>query len=141
MGRKKKLKPRNFIGVAAKVVIRHHVVDRYAERAGVDHVTGRNTLVKKFLNSKLLKIYPDGSEKRAEVCSSMDKRLQFVAYYKPKTNTYIVVTCYLQGSKDNWWKNEGLIIEEPLSKEEYNKAMNDITEEMSTYFEEEISNG
>lgn len=139
MGKNRKLKPRNYIG-GAKIVIKHHVVERYAERTGASMKTAREKLVLKFLNSKLSKLYPDGTELRAEVLASMNKRMMFVSVYKPKTNTYIVLTCYLQGKKDNWWKNDGLVIEQPISDEKIIETMNDITEEMKSYFKEEVNN-
>lgn len=140
MGKRRKLKPRNYIG-NAKVVIKHHVILRYMERAGVSFDSfedARNTLIEKFRNSKLGRFQRDGSEIRQETRAAMNKRLTFVSYFNSKTNTFIVVTCYLQGSADNWWKNDGLIIKD-TDEDRINK--DEITEEMKKYFREEVTNG
>lgn len=130
--RKRPLKPRNYVG-DHKIIIKKHVVDRYMERVGVSYEEARSTLVKKFRNSKLSHIKRDGSEVRSEVCASMDKRLTFIA--QKKGGVFIVITCYLQGKKDNWWKNEGLVIDEPVDRSVIEAK---ITEELLNEFQEVI---
>ncbi|QJT70377.1 hypothetical protein [Microcystis phage MaeS] len=114
-----------------KVVIKQHVVDRYMERAGVDEEEARTTLEKKFRDSKLTQLLPDGSERRMEVGGSLNRRLIFVA--QKYGRKFVVITCYLQGARDSWWKNEGLIIEKDEQP--------DITAELETLFGEEVQNG
>lgn len=132
MGKKRKPAPRNYIG-SSKVVIKKHVIDRYMERVGVSFEEARDTLVYKFKNSRLSHLKPDGSEVRSEINRAMNKRLTFIA--KKEGNTFIVITCYLQGPKDNWWKNEGLKIEQPV---DFEIIKQEITEEIATKFQEVI---
>lgn len=112
-----------------KVIIKQHAVDRYMERAGVSESEARNTLEKKFRNSVLSSFKPDGAELRREVVGAKDKKLNFIAYKYNKT--FVVVTCFLQGSKDNWWKNEGIIEEKPKDI-----SYDEITEDIKHYFQE-----
>lgn len=116
MQRKKK-KLRDYIG-PHEVVIKKHVIERYMERCGVTYNEALHTLERKFRNSKLAVVKPDGSELRAEVAGAMNKRLTFVA--KKYGMKFVVITCYLQGPKRNWWKNEGLIINKPAEPVENN---------------------
>lgn len=129
---KRSFKPRNYVG-SHKIVIKKHVVDRYVERVGVTYEEAHSTLVSKFKNSKLSHIKRDGSEVRSEVNASMNNRLTFIA--KKEGSTFIVITCYLQGKKDNWWKNDGLVIDKPVDRSEIEAK---ITEELLIKFQEVI---
>jgi hypothetical protein len=130
----KNIKRRNLIG-GSRVVIKQHVVDRYVERCGVSEEEARSTLVKKFKNSKLTKLKPDGSEIRKEITGSMNKRLTFISSFNRRNNTFYVFTCFLQGPRNNWWKNEGLI-EEDTDNWSDNQSL-EITREMAEQFGEE----
>lgn len=112
---KRRVRPRNLIA-GYSVVIQKHVVDRYVERTGVSRDEAEKTITKKFRNSKLDRIQRDKSEVRHEVSGAMFKRLTFISHFR--NGTFYVTTCYVQGSKNDWWKNEGLIIEKELTEEE-----------------------
>ena len=127
----KKIKRLNFLK-GYKVVIKSHVVDQYMERAGVTEKEARATLEAKFRNSVLVRLLPDGAEHRSEIGGSKTKRCTFVA--KKKGRTFIVVTCYLQGPANNWWKNEGLVKEQ--QEKDFDEIATRITEEMEKSFQE-----
>lgn len=97
-------------GLGYKIVIMHHVVERYSQRAGVSMNEARSTLRMKFKDSKLVHFRPDGTEVRKECSGSLNKRLTFLA--QKSGHTLFVTTCYLQGREDDYWKNEGLVIED-----------------------------
>lgn len=122
-----------------KVKIREHVIERYMERTGVSEKEARRTLERKFRDSRLTQLMKDGSEKRMERSGSLNKRLIFVAMKYQKT--FVVITCYPQGARDSWWKNEGLVIEDAQTKEEYQNSLQAITEELETIFQEEVQHG
>lgn len=122
-----------------KVVIRQHVVDQYMERAGVDEEEARATLERKFRDSRLTQLMNNGFERRMEKGGSLNKRCIFVA--KKEGRKFIVITCYLQGKRTNWWKNKGLIKEPLITQEEFEMQKATITEELQQYFEEEVNNG
>lgn len=133
----KKIKRRDFLK-GYKVSIKQHVIDRYMERTGVGEKEARETIEVKFRNSKLTELNKGGYERRVEIKGSLNKRLIFVS--KKCGHTFVVITCYLQGKRDNWWKNEGLIIEKPTFLEENEEQKEMITEEITAYFEEEATN-
>ena len=135
---RRKLKPRDYLGKGYKVVIKRHVIDRYVERSGVSREEAEATLETKFRNSRLTQLLPDGSERRMEVGGSLTKRLIFVAIKKGRT--FVVITCYLQGSRNNWWKNEGLIIEND-PEEDFKIKKKEITTELEQLYKEEINSG
>ena len=64
----------------------------------------RKELEKKFRNSSLSKFLGNGKELRHELSGSMNSRCKFVAL--KKGNSFIVLTAYLQGKKNNVWKQE-----------------------------------
>lgn len=125
--RKKQVK-RNFLK-GFKVIIKQHVIDQYMARAGVSEREAKETLERKFRNTYILTFKSNGAEIRKEIDGSKNKKLNFVAYKRNKT--FIVVTCYLQGAKNNWWKNEGII---EVNRKEV--PYDEITEELKNYFEE-----
>lgn len=127
----KKIKRLNLLK-GYKVVIKSHVVDQYMERAGVTENEARATLEAKFRNSVLVRFKPDGSEHRSEIGGSKAKRCTFVA--RKEGRTFVVITCYLQGPRDNWWKNEGLVKEQPES--DFGEIKEQITKEMEESFQE-----
>jgi hypothetical protein len=130
---------RNSYVKGYKVVIKKHVIDQYMARAGVDEEEAKSTLERKFRDSRLTQLMNKGFERRMEKGGSLDKRLIFVA--KKEGRTFIVITCYLQGKRTSWWKNEGLIKEPLVAKEEFEMQKAAITEELQQYFEEEVKNG
>ena len=97
----KKIKRIDFLK-GYDVVIRKHALERYMERAGVSEAEAKATLETKFRNSRLSHLRADGSELRKEVGGTLNKRLTFVA--KKKGRTFYVITCYLQGPRNNFWK-------------------------------------
>ena len=64
----------------------------------------RKELEAKFRNSSLSKFLGNNKELRHEVSGSMNRRCKFVAL--KKGNSFIVLTAYLQGKKNNLWKQE-----------------------------------
>lgn len=134
----KKIKRRDYLK-GYRVKVKRHVIDRYMERTGVNEIEARATIEAKFRNSSLTEMRPDGSERRMEIGGSLNKRLIFVAYKSGRT--FHVITCYLQGSRKNWWKNEGLIIEKETSEKEIARQKEQITEELEPFFREEVQNG
>lgn len=144
MGKKRKLKPRNYIA-GYNVKIQNHVVERYMKRAGVSYEEAERTLMSKFRNSKLTRIKRNKSEVRKEVGGSMNKRLTFYSYFVGRTKTFYVTTCFLQGPADNWWKNEGLIEEFETDAEleaKWAKQERKVTEEMQKLMlREEVRHG
>lgn len=129
----KRPKKPNFLQ-GYKVVITQHVIDRYMQRAGVSEKEARDTLLTKFKNTRLTYFRKDGSEVRRELSGSLNKRLTFVA--AKKGMTFHVITCYLQGPKDNYWKNEGLIVDDTPSNLAKEDIQAEITKEMTKIFGE-----
>lgn len=62
----------------------------------------RQIIEKKFRNSRLSKFLPTGAELRRERSGSKLTRCAFVAY--KNGNTFTVVTAYLQGRRNDFWK-------------------------------------
>ncbi|AKC02704.1 hypothetical protein CPT_Stills76 [Bacillus phage Stills] len=103
---------RNYIG-DIKVFMSDHAVIRFVERQnleveGLDIDATRTQIIRKFRNTKLAAFLPGSRERRYEVAGSMNERMQFICR-KTASNKYIIISCQLQGKRDNWWKNEGLV--------------------------------
>ena len=103
---------RNFIG-SAKIFMSDHTVVRFVERQGLE-IEGldinevRTKIIRKFKNTQLAGFLSDGKERRYEVAGALGERMQFVCRKTPY-GKYIIISCQLQGRKNDWWKNEGLI--------------------------------
>ncbi|AGY48368.1 hypothetical protein Slash_79 [Bacillus phage Slash] len=103
---------RNFIG-NVKVFMSDHAVIRFVERqnldpAGLDINAVRTEIIRKFRNSKLGGFLANGKERRYEVAGSMNERMQFICK-KEECGKYVIISCQLQGKRNDWWKNEGLV--------------------------------
>lgn len=113
----------NFIK-GAKVVVSDHALMRYLDRCEIIssvefwYIKGkadagckeskqiikeeRQILTRKFQNSRLTKFLKGGIEMRRELSGSKVTRCTFVA--QKKGNTFILITSYLQGKKNDHWK-------------------------------------
>jgi hypothetical protein len=100
--RRKKTTRRNLLGSNVRIAIFDHVIDQYIDRTGVSRYEAETTIRDKFKNSKLTKFLGGNYEMRKEVSGDMNKRLTFIC--QKQGNLFKVRTCYLQGSRNNWWK-------------------------------------
>ena len=98
---------KNFLK-GQEVRVTEHALDMFYERT--ESELGRDSAIKlikrKFKNSTLRKFFKSGKELRAEVAGSMDERLSFISI--KEKNQFVIISCWLQGRKDDWWKNEGV---------------------------------
>ena len=101
-------------GLGYKIVISKHAAQQYSERAGVSMNEAQSTLRTKFKDSKLVRLLPNGVEVRKELSGSLNKRLTFIA--EKTGHVLFVKTCYLQGPKDNFWKEGNSIIDNRKGK-------------------------
>lgn len=94
-----------------RIIIRDHVIERFIERVGVrDNETFnsiREKLVARFTKTSLKGIKKKGYEVWNEHPRiAIENQLTFVV--NMKLDKVVVITTYLTGKKDDWWKNEGL---------------------------------